>query len=584
MILLKHFKKVKSDKDTTELVHKDGHKVIVAHNSLSPKMKEQLKEVPHYNGGGFIEDTDRYDTKPKPQNNQQQNNNNKQSSQPATQKPVKYDEYGYPSNYADGGEVDSRSSRIVSPVPGISIDYGKQPRDQGVDPRDSNRSNDRIPPRLEGLKGASDVVNSFKHPTGYADGGDVEDDSEDTNMSMPEQPQEQPMMSPMSQDQMNAIPNAQPQAPMQQPQIPQPGPQQQMLDQMQQNQQQGNQVMNDYAQAQGRQGALESKAYQENQQKLQDLQNMQQQNLQKQDKEMAAWIDDAKNGHIDPKHYVNNMTGGQKVMTAIGLLLGGVSAGLTGKDNPVQKILEDNINRDVEAQKANMSQKNNVFRAMQQRYGNQKDANIATQLFYRNLMVDKVMQAAAQNKGPQAQMQAQMFAVQQQQQMMPLKMQLATNQTINEALQRGTISPEQAIPFKVPEKEQSKAFDSLGKVRAIDQLRTQSMQHFDDIADKMRSGNISPNLIRSEKQLLAGKLVQLSEGRYNYEAAQNMVDAAYPNWDDFGTTIDKKRDNFKGLFDALRAEHEGRLKGYNIPLPAPLTPKSSMGSGFTKRQ
>lgn len=528
MILLKHFKKVSSDKSSTQLVHKDGHKVSIAHNALSPKMKKQISEMPHMNSGG--------DVTP-----------------------------GLHENYLD---TDTKRQRVQDSYNGHPTDI-TETKEQA----DTRR---KVAPAGGGIPSGPLTM-----PTGMADGGEVEDDSSDVNMSVPEQPQEQqPMMSQMSQEQMSTPP----QLPNQQSIIPQPGPQQQMVNQMEANQQAGNKAMSDYAASQGQQGAAESKAYQENQQKLTDLQNMQQQNLQNQDKEMDAWISDAKNGHIDPNHYVNNMTGGQKII-AIGLLLGGVSAGLTGKDNPVQKILEDNINRDVEAQKANMSQKNNVFRAMQQKYGNQKDAALATQLFYRNLMVDKVMQAAAQNKGPQAQMQAQMFAVQQQQQMMPIKMQLATSQTINQALDKGTISPEQAIPFKIPDKtEQSKAFDSLGKIRAIDELRTQSMKHFDDIADKMRTGNVSPNLISSEKQLLAGKLVQLSEGRYNYEAAQNMVDSAYPKWNDFGSTINQKRDNFKGLFDVLRVEHEGRLKGYNIPVPTPLTPKSSLGSGFTKRQ
>lgn len=63
----KKFKHVKSDEKTTTLQHKDGHTLTIAHNVLSPKMKEQLlalAKVPKMADGG--EASDQYAHNPAP--------------------------------------------------------------------------------------------------------------------------------------------------------------------------------------------------------------------------------------------------------------------------------------------------------------------------------------------------------------------------------------------------------------------------------------------------------------------------------------------------------------------------------------
>lgn len=48
---LKKFKKVKSDKKSTTMRHEDGHELRIAHQSLSPKMREQMAALPMAEGG-----------------------------------------------------------------------------------------------------------------------------------------------------------------------------------------------------------------------------------------------------------------------------------------------------------------------------------------------------------------------------------------------------------------------------------------------------------------------------------------------------------------------------------------------------
>lgn len=51
---LSRFKKVSSDKKTTTLRHAKGHEIHIAHSGLTPKMKEQLDCLPHYDEGGKV--------------------------------------------------------------------------------------------------------------------------------------------------------------------------------------------------------------------------------------------------------------------------------------------------------------------------------------------------------------------------------------------------------------------------------------------------------------------------------------------------------------------------------------------------
>lgn len=81
---------------------------------------------------------------------------------------------------------------------------------------------------------------------------------------------------------------------------------------------------------------------------------------------------------INPNHYMESMGIGRKVSTAIGLFLGGLGGGIahTG-GNVALDYLNNQISRDIDAQKARADQQKTIFGAYKDLYG---DANIATNL------------------------------------------------------------------------------------------------------------------------------------------------------------------------------------------------------------
>lgn len=133
--------------------------------------------------------------------------------------------------------------------------------------------------------------------------------------------------------------------------------------------------------------------------------------MQRQD-EMAAGMQkletamhEAANGKIDPNHFWNSRTTGQKVMAAIALALGGIGGGISGKGGNVGfDIINHAIDRDIEAQKSNLAQKNQavqnqtgLYNMMRQRFGDERQAYLATRAAYLQNVEMQVHEIAARN-------------------------------------------------------------------------------------------------------------------------------------------------------------------------------------------
>lgn len=104
--------------------------------------------------------------------------------------------------------------------------------------------------------------------------------------------------------------------------------------------------------------------------------------------------DAIKNDEINPNRIYANQEFPQKVSTIIGLMLGGLGAGLTGGENVVQKMLDNQVRMDVEEQKRQSDKKLNLYKIHLERLGNARDAEIATANNLRQAALVKMEQAA----------------------------------------------------------------------------------------------------------------------------------------------------------------------------------------------
>lgn len=81
---------------------------------------------------------------------------------------------------------------------------------------------------------------------------------------------------------------------------------------------------------------------------------------------------------IDPQRYLRDMPGGQRISTAIGLILGGIGGGLTHQENPAMRLLMNAIDKDVDSQKTNLGKQNDILRAYESKY---KDKQMALEMY-----------------------------------------------------------------------------------------------------------------------------------------------------------------------------------------------------------
>lgn len=78
-------------------------------------------------------------------------------------------------------------------------------------------------------------------------------------------------------------------------------------------------------------------------------------------------------GKINPNRIYENMSTGGHIATAIGLILGGIGAGLSRGENQGMKTLDNIISRDIDAQKANLNNKHSLLSESVRMMGNLRD-------------------------------------------------------------------------------------------------------------------------------------------------------------------------------------------------------------------
>lgn len=150
--------------------------------------------------------------------------------------------------------------------------------------------------------------------------------------------------------------------------------------------------------------AHDAQIEQENINAKQALEANAQQNLKDFSQHRDDFANYLKSNPINPNHYQESLGTGQKVATAIGLILGGFQGGFnrTGV-NPAADFLNKQIDRDIESQKAKGDQQKTIFAANQALYGDQVLATNATRANLNDVYSQKIRQAADQLGTPAAQ-------------------------------------------------------------------------------------------------------------------------------------------------------------------------------------
>lgn len=137
---------------------------------------------------------------------------------------------------------------------------------------------------------------------------------------------------------------------------------------------------------------------------------------------------------IDPNRLWSSASTGSKISAAIGVILGGLGAGLTGGPNQALEIMNKHVDQDIDAQKAELGKKQTLYSMNLQKYQNEHMAYLATKAQVASALQGKLASAAAQMgtgqaKAHETQANAQINLYRQQ-----INQQLASQKTLHDVL------------------------------------------------------------------------------------------------------------------------------------------------------
>jgi len=222
------------------------------------------------------------------------------------------------------------------------------------------------------------------------------------------------------------------------------------------------------------------------------------------DKEINDWKKDLASQRINPNRYLGDMTTMQRVGTTIGLILGGIGGGLTRQGNPALEYLNKQIDRDIDAQKANLEQKNNLLAANFKQFGNMRDAADMTRVMLAASAQTELQLAAAKSGDEAAKARALQAVGQLNQKYAPVLSQIAMRQSLLDGVKAGRMDASTYLRAVVPENEKKDVAKEVAEAQALTHLRDNALAAFDKISQVGTLGAqaLSPIDARAQKNAL----------------------------------------------------------------------------------
>lgn len=211
--------------------------------------------------------------------------------------------------------------------------------------------------------------------------------------------------------------------------------------------------------------------------------------------ERTAVLHDIENSHIDPSRYLGSLNTTSRVATAIGLVLGGLGAGLTGGKNPALEFLNNQIDRDIDAQKAELGKKETILSANMKRFQDLNQAHQMTKLNMLDISAHRIAQAAAASSSPVEKSRAQMAIADIQKSGAAIASGLAFNKTLL-AANKGPgglrkMDPSMLVSQMVPKEQQKEVYKEIQAAQNTRHMEKNIMSAFEQsVRDNRGLGRI----------------------------------------------------------------------------------------------
>lgn len=164
-----------------------------------------------------------------------------------------------------------------------------------------------------------------------------------------------------------------------------------------------------------------------------------------------------KKGQINPNNYMGSLSTGGKIATAIGLALGGIGGGT----NQALEFVNRQIDRDIDAQKAELGKKETLLSSLSRLYGDQVTGEHMTRAILNDQALAHVQEAEAKAASPLAKTRAQQLGTQFKMQIVPAIQKAALTQTLaNSAGQNGEPSNQMLESLRILDPSRAKEMEA----------------------------------------------------------------------------------------------------------------------------
>lgn len=111
-------------------------------------------------------------------------------------------------------------------------------------------------------------------------------------------------------------------------------------------------------------------------------------------------FNDIANSKVDPNHFWQEKSTGSKLLAGIGMIFSGMGSGLAGGPNLAHQVIQRAIDRDIDAQKANIGKKQNLLAYYQRQTGDDIAARQMTKATMLNAFAGQVQAMTNRTSAP----------------------------------------------------------------------------------------------------------------------------------------------------------------------------------------
>lgn len=349
------------------------------------------------------------------------------------------------------------------------------------------------------------------------------------------------------------------------------------------------------AEAKQLQAIEEQRAAEQAQKTTQELQSQYQKHFDELEQDRKHFEEDLSKQRVDPNRFYNNMSTSQRISTGIGMILGGMGAGLTGGENPVMKMINNQIDADIEAQKADLGKKQNLLTANMHHFGNLKDATEMTKAQNLDMLKIQMQRALSKSNNPQANAIMMQEIGKLDQQVGAIRQKIAMKRTAADFMQNANKDPAK-VPVMLNLLEASgdpelKGMAKEVRGRYVPGVGVASVEVPNNIREKIIAGKSLEELIARVREFgnkhrgnLSGlsptiraegqQLTSLLMDAYRTAKAQGVFKEAEKEFDEtiipqsptslYENTVKGTDQRYQNLQQIFHREHSNLLKGYGL--------------------